>query len=139
MHSGCRLHQPPKMLNLFPFICFFFLPPAPSVVRGEQDPPGSVTHHRLKITQTLDESNVTKRKHRDAQQAGAHTQTHTQVRTRLTLAWLNFLHHRQLVVDEHGRAEVSLERSRLMKESRKQNGFFSSHHFLFMGKWIRLI
>lgn len=55
----------------------------------------------------------------------AHTYTHTHS-AMLTLARLNLLDDSQLVIDKHRRAEVSLERSRLMEESRKQNSF--SYH-----------
>lgn len=49
----------------------------------------------------------------------------------LTLAWLDFLDDRQLVIDEHWWAKVSLERSRLMEERRKEN-LLSLHYFLFI-------
>lgn len=48
------------------------------------------------------------------------------------MARLDFLDDSQLVIDEHWRAEVSLERSRLLEESREQNGFFSFYYVLFI-------
>lgn len=60
-----------------------------------------------------------------------HTHTHTGTLCMLTLAWLNFLDDSQLVIDEHRRAEVSLECSRLMEESRKQKDYFSCYCFLY--------
>lgn len=76
----------------------------------------------LKINQITRQSEVTEPK--------CTNQTHTQ--GELTLAWLNLLDDSQLVADDHRRAEVSLERSRLMEESRRQNDFLSLHFFLYI-------
>lgn len=74
----------------------------------------------------LDKSNVTKQKHRDTSKPNqrTHSYTHMHTRTALTLAWLNFLDDSQLVSDEHRRAEVSLECSRLMEGRTEHKGFY---------------
>lgn len=74
----------------------------------------------------LDKSNVTKQKHRDTSKPNQriHSYNHMHTRTALTLAWLNFLDDSQLVIDEHRRAEVSLECSRLMEGRTEHKGFY---------------
>lgn len=104
----------------------------------------------LKINQKrLDESNMTKQKHmghirNDARlhsRVNTHTHTsHTHTHTHwsvLTLARLNFLDDRQLVVDEHRRAEVSLECSGLMEESREQSFSVSITFLAYRLSWFQ--
>lgn len=114
----------------------YFSTSCSSVVRWDGDSSGFITvhaqaHKNLKINQK-----ARREQHHKTKAHGTHTQqytcalVHKHTRThrhsgKLTLARLNFLDDRELVIDEHRRAEVSLESSRLMEESRKQNYFFA--------------
>lgn len=131
------IHQPPTEAEFVPPLSIFPVQ-APQLSGVMETVPVLLQYKHAQKSKNKPKGRTTaaaqsKSAHGTRRCARAFTRKHTQRHSAtLTLAWLSFLDDRQLVVDEHRRAEVSLERPRLTDERREQNSF--SFHYLFIDR-----